>query len=254
MSAPFGRRAARVRGAARIGAYTHLRVEDPADATPLPGQFYMLAARERWGGGAGERPFLPRALSVLRVGAGGELQFLLEDVGPGTRRLCELQEGDFLWLTGPLGQGFVHPGGAALLVGGGIGVAPLAILQDSHTDARVVLGFRDADHAAAAGLFSDARVATDDGSVGLQGPVTELLLEELGEAEAAPTIYACGPETMLAAVAALCAARGVAAQLALEAPMACGFGACHGCVVETRTGFKRVCVEGPVFRAEVLVA
>lgn len=252
MSAPAGRREARVSGRVSVGAYTVLQVADSADAPPLPGQFYMLAARDRWGGGDGERPFLPRALSVMRVGPAGELQFLLEDVGPGTRRLCELDDGDALWLCGPLGQGFVDSGGPALLVGGGVGAAPLAILQDSLSDARVVLGFRDRACAAAAELLQGALVATEDGSVGRRGLVTELLREELDGAAAPAVVCACGPEPMLAAVAELCGARGVRAQLALEAPMACGFGACYGCVVDTRTGFRRVCIDGPVFDAEEL--
>ena len=91
----------------------------------------MLAAAERWGGGSDERPYLARAFSVARV-LDGEAYYLLEDVGPGTHRLCELQTGDGLWVLGPLGRGFVAPyeHRRALLVGGGVGIAPLAILQD----------------------------------------------------------------------------------------------------------------------------
>ncbi|GAC1489177.1 MAG: dihydroorotate dehydrogenase electron transfer subunit [Solirubrobacteraceae bacterium] len=206
----------------------------------------MLAAREGWGGGARERPFLARACSVLRTGPDGELQFLLEDVGPGTRRLCAMQAGEELSLIGPLGNGFSAPAGAALLVGGGVGIAPLAILQD-ELGAPAMLGFRDAAHAPAAGLLKDVRVATDDGSVGHHGYVTDLL-------DVAPdsTIYACGPPAMLAGIAARCRDAGVTAQLALESPMACGFGACYGCVVETTSGYRRVCVDGPVFEAAQL--
>src|SRR4051812_45816522 len=175
----------------------------------------MLAASERWGGGADERPFLPRAFSVLRRHEDGRLDFLLEDVGPGTRRLCELRAGDGLWLLGPLGLGFRVPEAARrpLLVGGGVGIAPLAIWQDVlGGEAAVLLGFRDAEHAEGAALLRDARVATDDGSVGFHGLVTELLSEEMDEACA---VYACGPPLMLEAVRALCEAVGVPAQLAL---------------------------------------
>ncbi len=224
---------------------------DPAGPAPQPGQFYMLAAAERWGGGADERPFLPRAFSVLRAGPQG-LEFLLEDVGPGTARLCELQPGDGLWVTGPLGHGFRAPGDArrAVLCGGGVGTAPLAILQDAlGPDGPALLGFRDAAHAAGAELLTGARVATDDGSVGHHGRVTELLSAEL-ETDAHAEVYACGPPPMLEAVRALCADRGVPAQLALEAGMACGFGACFGCVVPERGGgYLRVCVDGPVVEA-----
>ena len=140
----------------------------------------MLTAAERWGGGDDERPFVPRAFSVARIGEQG-LEFLLEDVGPGTARLAELGPGDGLWVLGPLGNGFALPDGGrrALLCGGGVGIAPLAILQDAlrarRSTAPVMLGFRDADHAGGAELLHEPQVATDDGSVGHAGLVTELL-------------------------------------------------------------------------------
>jgi dihydroorotate dehydrogenase electron transfer subunit len=250
--APFGRRLCPVVAHTRYGAYDVVTVLDEGPA-PDPGQFYMLAASERWGGGADERPFLPRAFSVLRRHEDGTLDFLFEDVGPGTRRLCELRAGDGLWLLGPLGIGFRRPevGRRPLLVGGGVGIAPLAIWQESIPahPARVLLGFRDAAHAEGASLLRGARVATDDGSVGFHGLVTELLREEV---DASCVVYACGPPPMLEAVRALCAAEGVPAQLALESGMACGFGACFGCVVPTRDGYVRLCVDGPVLDADTL--
>ncbi len=258
--APFGRRAGVVLARAQVGAYVVLAVDDPAGSShpPRPGQFYMLAAVDRWGAGDGERPFLPRALSVLRA-RDGVLQFLLEDVGPGTRRLCELQTGDGLWLTGPLGVGFRATERTPVLVGGGVGIAPLAILQDAIAEddrpapaaaaAGPLLGFRDAEHADGGALLRDARLATDDGSVGHHGRVTDLLEPLWG---ARIEVYACGPPAMLEAVRRLTADRGVPAQLALESPMACGYGACYGCVVATRDGYQRVCVDGPVFDAGVL--
>jgi NAD(P)H-flavin reductase len=248
--APLGRRLCPVVAHARHGAYHVISVLDEGPA-PDPGQFYMLAASERWGGGADERPFLPRAFSVLRRHEDGTLDFLLEDVGPGTRRLCELRAGDGLWLLGPLGLGFRRPetGHGALLVGGGVGIAPLAIWQDTLADARVLLGFRDALHAEGAALLRDARVATDDGSVGFHGLVTELLRDQI---DGSCVVYACGPPPMLEAVRALCEAEGVPAQLALESGMACGYGACFGCVVPTRGGYVRLCVDGPVLDAAEL--
>jgi NAD(P)H-flavin reductase len=245
--APLGRRRVAVTGYERVGAYDVLAVADDGPR-PDPGQFYMLAAAERWGGGADERPFLPRAFSVLRAGDGA-LQFLLEDVGPGTHRLGELRPGDPLWLAGPFGHGFAPPreGRRPLLVGGGVGAAPLAIWQD-ETGGDVLLGFRDAAHAAGAALLRDARLATDDGSAGHQGPVTDLLRAELGR-DAHAEVYACGPPAMLEAVRAICADAGVPAQLALESGMACGYGACFGCVVPTRHGYVRLCVDGPVLDA-----
>jgi NAD(P)H-flavin reductase len=137
-------------------------------------------------------------------------------------------------------------------VGGGIGAAPIVALQDElGPEARVLLGFRSAAHAEAAGLFfaADPNVVTDDGSVGRQAFVTELLREEL-DADADATVFACGPPAMLEAVRALCAQRGVPAELAMEAPMACGFGACFGCVIPLADGtYARLCVDGPVVNA-----
>jgi NAD(P)H-flavin reductase len=260
VTAPFGRRRLTIADARRVGAYVVLAAPDPDGPVPEPGQFYMLAAAEHWGGGEDERPFLPRAFSVLRATGADPttLEFMLEDVGPGTRRLCELVPGDGLWATGPLGQGFTPPGGGrrALLCGGGVGTAPLAIWQDAllaaGREAPALLGFRDAERAEGAALLRGARVATDDGSVGHHGPVTDLLAAEF-EAGAPAVVYACGPPGMLEAVRALCEARAVPAQLALESGMACGFGACFGCVVPTRDGsYVRLCVDGPVLDAELL--
>jgi NAD(P)H-flavin reductase len=270
--APFGRRLALITAAERHGAYVVLRCADLDGPEPRPGQFYMLAASARWGGGESERPFLPRAFSVLRAGragpnpaAGVELQFLVEDVGPGTKRLCELAAGDGLLLVGPLGTGFAPPreGRRPLLVGGGVGIAPLAIWQDrlgaggtraGGTQFPVLLGFRDAQHAAGAGLLTGARVATDDGSIGHHGLVTELLGPELERAGNEVEVYACGPPAMLEAVRLLCGEHAAPAQLALESGMACGFGACFGCVVPTRHGYVRLCLEGPVLDASVLAS
>ena len=253
VQAPFGRRTVGIVDSRAIGAYRLLACSDAEGPDPRPGQFYMLAAVERWGGGEDERPFLPRAFSYLRR-RDDRLEFLLEDVGPGTRRLAELQAGDELWIAGPLGLGFAAPapGQQPLLVGGGIGIVPLACWQDELGQrAQALLGFRDAAHAEAADLLADPEVATDDGSAGRPGLVTDLLVETLDAAEA-PAVYACGPPGMLEAVRALAAERGVPAQLAMEAGMACGFGACFGCVVPTRRGYLRLCVDGPVIDASEL--
>jgi NAD(P)H-flavin reductase len=172
--------------------------------------------------------------------AGDEtLEFLFDDVGPGTNRLMELDTGDELHLLGPLGHGFAPPrdGRRPVLVGGGVGIAPLVIWSDQLGGAETLLGFRDAAHAEGAVLIPGARVATDDGSVGHHGFVTDLL-----ELDDGVEVYACGPPPMLDAIARL----GVPAQLAMESGMACGFGACFGCVVPTVNGYVRLCVDGPV--------
>jgi dihydroorotate dehydrogenase electron transfer subunit len=279
--APPERRMARVSGLERLGAYDLITALDPwGPRDPRPGQFYMLAAAERWGGGGDERPYLPRAFSYARARAeadGLALDFLLEAVGPGTQRLSELGPDDGLALVGPLGIGFRQPadGTRALLVGGGIGAAPLLCWQEellgigrpaappdgaasgpsggaASGPPGVLLGFRSAAHAQAAALFAgQPRVVTDDGSVGRRAFVTELLAGELDD-DANATVYACGPPAMLEAVRALCAERDVPAQLAMESGMACGFGACFGCVVPTRNGYVRLCVDGPVMDAAEL--
>jgi dihydroorotate dehydrogenase electron transfer subunit len=264
----------------RLGAYSLITALDsggPPD--PRPGQFYMLATAKRWGGGADERPYLPRAFSHARARE-GRLSFLLEAVGPGTERLAELRAGEGLCLVGPLGVGWrpAEAGTRPLLVGGGIGAAPLLCLQDelageevasddatdvmrAMRDQRqsgagsgpsILLGFRSSAHAEAAKLFAgEPELATDDGSVGHHGLVTDLLRKEL-DRDPGATVYACGPPPMLEAVRALCAERSVPAQLALESGMACGYGACFGCVVPTKAGYIRLCVEGPVLDADVL--
>ncbi len=255
MSAPFNRRAAPVVDRREYGPYVVLQCADRDGPAPRAGQFYMLASARRWGGGEAERPFLPRAFSVLRARRGphgeSELEFLIEDVGPGSKRLCELVVGDELMLVGPLGSGFLPPreGRQPLLVGGGVGIAPLAILQDElGPGTPALLGFRDRGRAEGAALLSRAQVATDDGSVGHHGFVTELLEQGIGAADSIE-VYACGPPPMLEAVRLVCAERQTAAQLALESGMACGFGACFGCVVATRDGYVRLCLEGPVLDA-----
>jgi dihydroorotate dehydrogenase electron transfer subunit len=253
-TAPFGRRAAPVTAREALGAYVVIRCHDRSGPAPQPGQFYMLSAAERWGGGEGERPFLPRAFSVLRADA-RELQFLIDDVGPGTKRLSELGPGEDLAIVGPLGNGFARPreDRKPILVGGGVGIAPLAIWQDELRDqATTLLGFRDAAHAAGAALLANATVATDDGSVGHHGLVTDLLEDELDRRADEAEVYACGPPAMLEAVRELCSRYEVPAQLALESGMACGFGACFGCVVPTVNGYIRLCVDGPVLTAAEL--
>ena len=257
VTAPFGRRNAEVVACEQVGGYVVVQAGDPGGPAPAAGQFYMLST-ERWGGEADGRPFLPRAFSVARV-TNGVLHFLFEAVGPGTHRLARLRPGEQLGLVGPLGVGFSAPahGRRALLVGGGIGVAPMMIWQDEllaqGVAHKVLLGFRDSAFALAADLLTNPAVATDDGSAGHQGFVTDLLRAELA-ADPFATICACGPPGMLEAVRQLGVERGTPTQLALESGMACGFGACFGCVVPLKAGgYARVCLDGPVLDAELLL-
>lgn len=273
MSAPFGRRLCEVAAVRDSGGYRVVSLVDREGPEPQAGQFYMLAAADGWGARDG-RAFLPRAISVAETmpaaGGGVRLDFLLDAVGPGTGRLCDLGAGEEVWVTGPLGNSFasprvVVPGAAgAVLVGGGVGVAPLALLRRRFVEGgvphRVLLGFRDHAHTGGLDLFCgssgalcpEVRLATEDGHAGVQGRVTDLLLPILaGDDAASGVVYTCGPPAMLEAVRALCAEHGVACELALESPMACGFGACFGCAVpKPGGGFLRLCVDGPVLRGD----
>jgi dihydroorotate dehydrogenase electron transfer subunit len=254
VTAPFGRRRCEVVANEPAGRYRLVEASDPDGPEPLAGQFYMLAAEHGWGGEDG-RPHLARAFSVCRV-RGERLGFLVDAIGPGTARLAELRSGAGLLLVGPLGIGFSPPDEATrpLLVAGGVGLAPLVILAESLREAgrepRLLAGFRSGAHAEAASLVgSDTTLATDDGSAGHHGIVTDLLAREIVEDAA---VYACGPPAMLEAVRRICSEWSVPAELALEEAMACGFGACFGCVVRTRSGYRRICVDGPVLKAEDL--
>ena len=210
-------------GSERIRPYTLLRLERGELEPGVPGQFFMLEAPGR---------LLPRPFSLC-LAPPGELAFLVDPIGPGTEALCRLRAGDEIGVLGPLGRGYRLDVERPLLVGGGIGIAPLPYLaQQLGVSPPVLLGFRSAEHAEAAALLPGAEVVVDPVLV------TDVLLE-------AYDVLACGPEPMLRAVAALCPA----AQLAWEAPMACGYGACYGCAVEIDGQLKRLCVEGPVLDA-----
>lgn len=264
--APLGRRRCEVLANEPSGSYRIVSALDLEGPLPRAGQFYMLTG-EHWGAGIGERPYLPRAFSVAtaeRLDSGVRLGFLLEAVGPGTERLAELEPGDGLQLTGPLGQPFSMPrqiarhAAGAVLVGGGIGLAPLAILRRELARAavpqRVLLGFRNRVHAGGLDLFNceEVRTASEDGHTGHRGYVTDLLAVLLeGDDAGSAAVYACGPPAMLEAVRLMCASADVAAELAMEAPMACGFGSCFGCAVPLAGGgFIRLCVDGPVVAAD----
>ncbi len=211
-----------VLGTEQIGPYTLLRLDRGGLDPGIPGQFFMLEAPGR---------VLPRPMSLCQAPP-GELTFLIDPIGPGTRALCGLVPADAIHVLGPLGNGFDLMVERPLLVAGGIGVAPMPYLAEGLGGAPAILGFRSSHHAEAADLLPGASVVV--------GPtlVTDLLSDEPGD------VLACGPEPMLEAVRA----RVPGAQLAWEAPMACGYGACYGCVVEREGRYVRLCVEGPVLQ------
>jgi dihydroorotate dehydrogenase electron transfer subunit len=205
-----------------LGPYTLLRVERGGLDPGVPGQFFMLEAPGR---------LLPRPMSLC-LAPRGELAFLIDPIGPGTRAICAVEPGDELQVLGPLGNGFRLELDRPLLVGGGIGIAPLPYLSEALGRPPAVLGFRSDWHAQAAELVPNAQTCVDPTLV------TQLIPDGMD-------VLACGPEPMLEAVRAA----SPDAQLAWEAPMACGYGACYGCAVEIGGELKRLCVEGPVLCA-----
>ncbi len=212
-----------VTGAEPVGPYRLVRVAREGLEPGVPGQFFMLEAPGR---------LLPRPFSVCLVRS-RELGFLVDPIGAGTAVLAGLELGDEIHVFGPLGNGFDLSVERPLLVGGGIGIAPFPYLSELLGGPPALLGFRSARHAEAAELVPGAEVVLDPTLV------TDALPDDPGD------VLACGPEPMLRAVAA----RISGAQLAWEAPMACGYGACYGCVVEIEGRYRRLCVDGPVLRS-----
>ena len=231
-------------------------------AQAKPGQFVMVRA------GVGFDPLLRRPFSLHQVTGEGKLQILFKVVGKGTRLLALLQVGERLDINGPLGQGFKMPRpGKVCLVGGGMGIAPLLFLakelarKGEGIDLQVFLGARNKSElleltANFESLGLQPRLASDDGSIGHHGLVTELLRGEAGEEV---QVFCCGPTPMMKAVARICRGHGWPCQVSLETEMACGVAACLGCAVE-RAGsgpegvlpYLHVCKDGPVFEASEL--
>ena len=217
------REALKVAGVERIGPYSLVRLKRGNLESGVPGQFFMLSPPGR---------LLPRPMSLC-LATRKELAFLIDPIGPGTRALVELVRGQAVDVLGPLGNGYRLDVKRPLLAGGGIGVAPFPYLSERLGRPPAVLGFRTSEHAEAAALVPNAEVVVEPRLV------TELL-------RPGHDVLACGPEPMLAAVARL----APRAQLAWEAPMACGYGACYGCAVRIGGELKRLCVDGPVLDAE----
>jgi NAD(P)H-flavin reductase len=206
-----------------VGPYALVRLTRGRLEPGVPGQFFMLEAPGR---------LLPRPFSLC-LAPRRELGFLVDAVGPGTLAIAALEPGEEIAVTGPMGKGFDLDVERPLLVGGGIGIAPFPYLSERLGGPRALLGFRTARHAEAAALVPNAEVVLDPTLV------TDALPPDPGD------VLACGPEPMLDVLEV----RIPGAQLAREAPMACGYGACYGCVVPVNGGYKRLCVEGPVLRA-----
>jgi NAD(P)H-flavin reductase len=221
-----------------VGHYVLLVLRNDGGEVGLPGQFFMLQANPE-----PAAAYLPRALSAAWADD-REIAFLIEPGGAGTRALVEATE---ISVLGPLGRGFELRPGPAILVGGGIGAAILPwLVRTLEGPVTTVLGFRSEWQAVCAPLVDPEATVVLEPTF-----VTEPLARLLPSAAA---VYACGPDPMLNAVAALCAEHDTPCQLAMEAAMACGFGACYGCAVRIDGAWKRLCVEGPVVERDRVLA
>ena len=213
----------------------------------LPGQFVHLKSNNEF--------ILRRPISIMDAQE-ERIDLVIENRGSGTKALTALQIGEEINLLGPLGNGFrLMPEGKALVVGGGIGVAPLYYLARQLKACDTLLGFRSKERMILCDAFQNLAhgktvICTDDGSFGTPGNVIGPLKEML-QAQKYDTVYCCGPTVMMKYVAQVCKEFGVDCQVSLEERMACGVGACLGCVCkiadENGEAMKRVCKDGPVF-------
>ncbi len=224
-----------------------------------PGQFVMIRT------GMGNDPLLRRPFSIHQTTAEGKIQIYFKVVGRGTDILAHVKKGETLSVFGPLGKGYrISASAPAVIIGGGLGIAPLLFLvkencrlkQDCSNDL-IILGAREKNEVEP--LLADFKqfslsilTATDDGSLGHHGLVTEII--ESIQLPAGCIVYCCGPEPMMAGVSELCKALDVPCQVSVESVMACGMGACLGCSRPAKNGtYTHVCLNGPVYDAEDLV-
>ncbi len=218
-----------------------------------PGQFIAMYCEDG-------TKLLPRPISICGIDAEkGTLRVVYRIAGEGTRLFSEMREGDSLEVLGPLGNGFTMKEEKAIIVGGGIGIPPmLELAKQLSCEKTVVLGYRDElflkDEFES---YADVAVATEDGSCGTKGTVIDAIKEAGVDGK---VIYACGPMPMLKALAEYAEAHDMEAQISLEERMACGIGACLGCICKTKkkdhhtnVNNQRICKDGPVFDAKEVV-
>ncbi len=254
---------------------------DGLDKSARPGQFVHIRCSD------GFEPLLRRPFSIHRVKGhlGAEhpeiwhlgarqgsrvkgLEILYEVVGRGTKLLSKMKRGNFVDVLGPLGSGFklppytLHPTPYTLLIAGGMGIAPLVFLAEELARQRikttVFIGAKTKRLILCEGIFkrlgAEVHIATDDGTYGFKGFVSGLFNKKLLAISHKPlAVYACGPKPMLRQIAELCTKDKIPCQVSLDENMGCGIGACLGCVVKTKYGYRRVCKDGPVFDAEEIL-
>ncbi|MBI5631884.1 MAG: dihydroorotate dehydrogenase electron transfer subunit [Nitrospirae bacterium] len=223
---------------------------------PRPGQFFMVEVNK------GTDPLLKRAFSLFRKTAQG-VQILYRIRGKGTEILKDMKEGSEIEVLGPLGTCYPLPSGDTipLIIAGGIGIASVfSLVEQLSGRATVFYGARTKNdllmHKELKGFAKEILVSTDDGSAGQKGTIADSLSAFLSRPQS-PTpkyrIYACGPHPLLKIVSEIAREFKISANISMEEHMACGIGACLGCVVRTRDGYTRVCKEGPVFEAREIV-
>lgn len=240
-----------------------LGLKSPAMASESrPGQFVMVRVNK------GIDPLLRRPFSICGISEGKIVLILYKTVGHGTELLAGKKAGEKLSVMGPLGQGFSPPGKneKAVLIAGGIGIAPLYFLAETikNDQMEFMAGFGTSGDIISIGPMTghpvNVSIATDDGSKGYSGMVTGLLEEYLDKnihEKDSVTIYACGPLAMLKEVSSIASYRDIRCQISLEALMACGLGACQGCAIKIMSQndlplYLHVCKDGPVFPAHVI--
>lgn len=247
---------ARVEDNVRVAESVNLITLSPLSGVtaPGPGQFFMLSS------GFGSDPLLKRPFSIFRT-SNGNLQFLYRIRGKGTLCISNYKKGDIAQLLGPLGNSWPNPSGEFILLAGGIGIASVYSLLETYPQkAQVFCGYRNCDELLMLEdinrLAKKVSVTTDDGSYCRAGLITEPFREFIESAhfsENPAPVYACGPNPMLRELSVIIKGKKVTCYVSLEEVMACGVGACLGCVCKTSSGYTRICKEGPVFNIEDIV-
>ena len=268
----FQTKAKVVKNLAASSDYYKMVLEAPRiAASAVPGQFINIRVSDKY------EPLLRRPLSIHRVISDksevvSQIEILYKIVGRGTEILSQKRCAEYLDVIGPLGSGFnyqlpITNYQLPILVAGGMGVAPLVFLAEKlvhspeptdHRKVLVLLGAKNKKQVVCKDelkkLGCDVKIATDDGSLGFKGFVTELLRKKLSTMDYGLwTIFACGPKPMLKEIAIISKQYDIPAQISLEEQMACGIGACFGCVVQLKKGYKRACKDGPVFNAKEII-
>ena len=242
-------------GAYPAGSVYTLTLTAHKRAVPAAGQFFMLRAKK-------SQLLLARPISVFSVEIIPEqgqvkIEFLILLKGQGTKELCSLKQGDQVELLGPCGNSFPRPesGANICLVGGGVGIAPVAGFASSLPDNSYdfYASFKSASYGLQNIRAKDLVITTDDGSQGIHGMISAALTVTRLKEKNYTSVYACGPTPMLRYIQGICREANVQCYLSLEQKMACGMGVCLGCTIQTLDGYKRCCKDGPVFAGQKII-